>query len=199
MTPDELRELLRQARVDVDPESYVRKVLVNTYATWWRRRWNDERPTGRMPELPYDDVDSTVRQDVWAAPPGVPGLETWLPLLLDATAAGRLSLPQLARWCAEAPARRFGLGDRKGALRVGADADFVLVDLAAAAIVSHDGLYTKAAYTPFHGRRVRGAVRDGRERVPDGTSEHRTARDHQQAVEVLQYSWNCATAFWCSA
>ncbi|HZR98632.1 MAG TPA: dihydroorotase family protein [Chloroflexota bacterium] len=98
-------------------------------------------------------------QDVWVAPPGVPGLETWLPLLLDTAAAGRLSLPQLARWCGEAPARRFGLGDRKGALRVGADADFVLVDLAAEGILSHDGLYTKAAYTPFHGRRVRGAVR----------------------------------------
>ncbi|WP_242530437.1 sigma factor [Nocardioides aromaticivorans] len=27
-------------RVDGDPEAYVRRILVNTYATWWRRRWN---------------------------------------------------------------------------------------------------------------------------------------------------------------
>jgi RNA polymerase sigma-70 factor (sigma-E family) len=54
-------------RIDADPESYVRKVLVNTYATWWRRRWKDERPTGRLPEQLYDEVESTVRQDLWAA------------------------------------------------------------------------------------------------------------------------------------
>ncbi len=97
-------------------------------------------------------------QDIWAAPPGLPGLETWLPLLLDAVARGRASLPQVARWCAAAPAARFGLGGRKGALRVGADADFVMVDLAAERRLSHDGLYTRAAYTPFAGRLVHGAV-----------------------------------------
>ena len=30
-------------RVD-DPDAYVRRVLVTTYVTWWRRRWHGERP-----------------------------------------------------------------------------------------------------------------------------------------------------------
>ena len=32
-------------RLDEDPERYVRKILVNTYASWWRRRWRGETPT----------------------------------------------------------------------------------------------------------------------------------------------------------
>lgn len=32
-------------------EAYVRKVMVTTYATWWRRAWRGERPTGQVLEL----------------------------------------------------------------------------------------------------------------------------------------------------
>ncbi|GAA4822780.1 SigE family RNA polymerase sigma factor [Nocardioides caeni] len=37
-------------RIDGDPEPYVRKILVNTYATWWRRKWHGERPSDELPE-----------------------------------------------------------------------------------------------------------------------------------------------------
>src|SRR3954447_4076424 len=39
----------RITRTD-DPEVYVRRVLVTTYATWWRRRWRAETPVGELPE-----------------------------------------------------------------------------------------------------------------------------------------------------
>lgn len=32
------------------PEAYVRRILVNTYSTWWRRRWNGEVSTAVLPE-----------------------------------------------------------------------------------------------------------------------------------------------------
>jgi RNA polymerase sigma-70 factor (sigma-E family) len=32
------------------PEVYVRRVLVTTYATWWRRRWRGEVPHGVLPD-----------------------------------------------------------------------------------------------------------------------------------------------------
>lgn len=56
-------------RIDADPEGYVRKILVNTYATWWRRRWNGETPTGRLPDAAdeHDQDDDALRQDLWAA------------------------------------------------------------------------------------------------------------------------------------
>jgi DNA-directed RNA polymerase specialized sigma24 family protein len=37
-------------RLDDNPEPYVRKVLVNTYASWWRRRWRAETPTESLPD-----------------------------------------------------------------------------------------------------------------------------------------------------
>ncbi|HYJ66327.1 MAG TPA: SigE family RNA polymerase sigma factor [Nocardioidaceae bacterium] len=37
-------------RIEADPESYVRRIIVNTFSTWWRRRWNGELPTEELPE-----------------------------------------------------------------------------------------------------------------------------------------------------
>lgn len=38
------------SRVDSNAEAYVRKTIVNTYASWWRRKWNGESPTETLPE-----------------------------------------------------------------------------------------------------------------------------------------------------
>jgi len=49
-----------------DPEPYVRKIMVNTYSTWWRRRWNGEQPTDELPEqaAPAGTEEPT---DIWRA------------------------------------------------------------------------------------------------------------------------------------
>ncbi|MER6917216.1 SigE family RNA polymerase sigma factor [Streptomyces sp. NPDC000594] len=44
------------------PEAYVRKALVHTHASWWRRRWRGEVPHGELPDAvgtqnAYDSVD----------------------------------------------------------------------------------------------------------------------------------------------
>ncbi|GIH07674.1 hypothetical protein Rhe02_57410 [Rhizocola hellebori] len=48
-------------RLDGDPEPYVRRILVNTYSSWWSRRWRGEVPSAELPEpqaaRPHDDVD----------------------------------------------------------------------------------------------------------------------------------------------
>jgi RNA polymerase sigma-70 factor (sigma-E family) len=33
-----------------DPEAYVRRIMVTTSVSWWRRRWNRETPTDQPPE-----------------------------------------------------------------------------------------------------------------------------------------------------
>ena len=55
-------------RLEDQPEPYVRKILVNTYATWWRRRWRGERPTHDLPERvsPSSGGDDT-SHDLWVA------------------------------------------------------------------------------------------------------------------------------------
>jgi len=39
-----------------DPEAYVRRVLVNTWSSWWRRRWRGEVSTGELPEHAAPDA-----------------------------------------------------------------------------------------------------------------------------------------------
>ncbi|GAB4048138.1 SigE family RNA polymerase sigma factor [Catellatospora paridis] len=47
-------------RIDGDPEPYVRRVLANTYNSWWRRRWHGERPTETLPEHPAPSAHTAV-------------------------------------------------------------------------------------------------------------------------------------------
>ena len=57
------RAYLAWSRVSVadSPDAYVRRILVNSWAKWWRRRWRGETPTAAMPETagpdPYAAVD----------------------------------------------------------------------------------------------------------------------------------------------
>ncbi|MER7073109.1 SigE family RNA polymerase sigma factor [Terrabacter sp. NPDC000476] len=37
-------------RIEGRPEAYVRRIMVNTYSSWWRRRWNGEQATDELPE-----------------------------------------------------------------------------------------------------------------------------------------------------
>ncbi|NYD40163.1 SigE family RNA polymerase sigma factor [Nocardioides panaciterrulae] len=57
------------ARISGRPEPYVRKILVNTYASWWRRRWNGELATEELPEHPAGDATVAVDagHDLWTA------------------------------------------------------------------------------------------------------------------------------------
>jgi RNA polymerase sigma-70 factor (sigma-E family) len=56
-------------RIEGDPEPYVRKVIVNTYASWWRRRWNGEEPVATVPEggSPTPDPHALLdaRDEIW--------------------------------------------------------------------------------------------------------------------------------------
>lgn len=58
------------SRISGEPEPYVRKILVNTFSSWWRRRWNGEQAWGELPEPAppsgdHDVVDT--RHDLWEA------------------------------------------------------------------------------------------------------------------------------------
>ncbi len=66
--------------------------------------------------------------DMWAAPPGIPGVETSLRLMLTGVAQGRISLGTLVSCMSKNPARLYGLYPRKGCIWVGSDADLVRVD-----------------------------------------------------------------------
>jgi dihydropyrimidinase len=88
-------------------------------------------------------------------PPGLPGLETRLPLLYHAgVAGGRLTAQQFVALTATNPARLYGLYPRKGTLAPGADADIALWDTQRAVRISHEHLHDDCDYTPFEGFEV---------------------------------------------
>ncbi len=76
------------------------------------------------------DEKARGNDDIFAAPPGLCGLDVFAPLMLTAVSQGWLSLPDVARLCSERAAVVFALA-RKGRLAAGGDADLTLVDLGA--------------------------------------------------------------------
>lgn len=90
-------------------------------------------------------------------PPGVPGVQTLLPLMLDAVMEGRLSPAELVRLTSLHAARIFGLADR-GEVRIGAVADLTIVDPSAETVIRNEDQLTLPGWTPFDGRRCQGKV-----------------------------------------
>ena len=93
-----------------------------------------------------------------SAPAGVQGVETIGAVMVDAMLRGDLSAERLAWVLAEGTARLYGLYPRKGALEVGSDADFTLVDPSASTVVDQARLHSKQPQSPWHGRQLRGRI-----------------------------------------
>ena len=58
------------SRIESDPEPYVRKILVNTFASWWRRKWSGEHAYAEPPEPepgPSGQDRADQRHDLWEA------------------------------------------------------------------------------------------------------------------------------------
>ena len=83
-------------------------------------------------------------------PPGFPGLETALPLLLTAVHDGRLTVDDLVARMVTNPRRIFGLPEQPDT--------WIEVDSDAEHEIRAAGTYTRCGWTPFEGRRVRGRV-----------------------------------------
>lgn len=83
-------------------------------------------------------------------PPGVPGLETMLPLLLTAVHEGRLTLEDVVERLHDGPARVYHLPMPAAQVEVDPDAEWEIAD---------DTLQTRCGWTPFAGMKVRGRVR----------------------------------------
>ena len=81
------------------------------------------------------------------APSGIPGVETLLPLMLDAVSRGRLTLNRLMELTRYNPQKIFSLPPHD---------DVVLVDLELEKTVQEEELASKCKWTPYRGRSLRG-------------------------------------------
>ena len=100
------------------------------------------------------------RTDIWAAPPGAPGVEQLVPMLLDAASTGQITLERAVELMSSGGAKRFGLYPRKGAIVEGADADLIVVDLKTWVVVDKHKEFTQAKANDFFfdGRTFQGRV-----------------------------------------
>lgn len=97
--------------------------------------------------------------DIWAAWGGISGHQFTLPLLWsEGVRRGRLTPERLAAVTATNAARLFGLYPRKGAIRLGADADLVLLDPNREWTITREGILYRHRHTPYLGWRVMGRV-----------------------------------------
>ncbi|MCY1054969.1 dihydropyrimidinase [Nannocystis sp. SCPEA4] len=110
---------------------------------------------------PFRQHDQKVMglHDFTRIPNGAAGIENRMALMYTyGVAAGRLTLQQLVDVCCTQPAKIFGLYPRKGAIRVGSDADLFVYDPAARSTISASTHRQRVDRNIFEGFEIRGAV-----------------------------------------
>lgn len=100
-------------------------------------------------------ITEKMEQNIWKAPPGIPNLETALPLFLTQINRRRITFAHLKTLLCENPASIFHL-EGKGFIKEGMDADFVVVDMKEEGVINPDKFKSKAKYSPFKGISVKG-------------------------------------------
>lgn len=91
---------------------------------------------------PHTIVEKTSEK----APPGFPGLETILPLLLNAVNEGRLTIEDVVNKFYKNPKKIFNLPEQPNT--------YVEVDMDEEWIIPNAMPYSKANWTPFAGKKV---------------------------------------------
>ncbi len=111
---------------------------------------------GKVPLIASDHAPHTL-EDKENGAAGIPGLETELSLLLDAWNRGMIDLVDIVKKTSINPAEIFGI-ENKG-FGIGKDADLIVVDLKEEWKVKPEEFYTKAKWSPWEGRKLKGKVR----------------------------------------
>ncbi len=117
---------------------------------------------GEVQIIATDHCSFTVEQkkasdDCRSTLPGIPGTEELLSLVYSFAAnSGRIGIQQVVNLLSTAPAKAFGLYPKKGAIRVGSDADLVIFDPDFSWTISKDTTHSASGYTPYEGMEVIG-------------------------------------------
>ena len=131
-------------------------------STDFERMWEAVRSGTGVDYISSDHAPATRAQktegDIWSAHFGLPGLDTTSGVLIDAAIRGMIEFPRLAELYSAQPARIYGLEDQKGRIAPGLDADLVLVDPSGERTVEASTIRSKAGWSPYEGRVLRGRV-----------------------------------------
>ncbi len=106
------------------------------------------------PGMPEDRSDEN--KPIYEVGNGISGVQTLFQTYYDRLVKRELSPCLISRTLAEQPAKRFGIYGQKGALRVGFDADIVVLDPQLRWKISQDELYYKQKISAFVGLEGKG-------------------------------------------
>jgi dihydroorotase (multifunctional complex type) len=122
----------------------------------WRALRKGTIDTIASDHAPHSLEEKTAKS-IWDVKPGIAGLETLLPLMLNEVNRGRLTISHLIRLVAEKPAEIFHMESR-GSLNEGYLADFTVVDLKREHKIEASRFLSKAKFSPFDGWKVKGKL-----------------------------------------
>lgn len=105
------------------------------------------------PQLKH--IESGDIENAWG---GISSLQFGLSIIWTEAQQRGYSLPQVIDWMATRPADFAGLGDRKGKIAVGFDADMVVFDDQANYKITAEMIKYRHKVTPYEGRRVSGVI-----------------------------------------
>ena len=89
---------------------------------------------------------------------GISSLQLRLPVVWTEAQQRGYTINDLANWLCRAPSNLVGLGQNKGAIAAGYDADFVIWNTDEELTVSADMLQHRHKLTPYNGERLKGVV-----------------------------------------
>lgn len=111
-----------------------------------------DHAAGKYPEEKSDP-------NIWKNYAGFPGTQLVVPIILHyGYHKDKLNLTGIQKVMSENAAKRYGLYPQKGAIQVGSDADFSVVDLDREWMVEPLKLESKGKYSPFSGKRLKGKI-----------------------------------------
>ena len=108
----------------------------------------DEESIIGTDHAPHTLDDKT--KGVWESSPGIPNLETVVPLLLTEVNRGNLDLKLIPKIFSQNAAEVYGL-ENKGKIATGYDGDITIIDLKKEGKFDISEFKTKAEYSPFDG------------------------------------------------
>lgn len=99
--------------------------------------------------------------NIWASRSGISGgMEHWLPVMMTyGVHAGKITIEDMVRVCSTNNAKVFGLYPKKGTLRVGSDADVVLIDPDRQTTIDPEFYHCNADWSIYYGWKIRGLPR----------------------------------------
>jgi dihydroorotase-like cyclic amidohydrolase len=96
--------------------------------------------------------------NIWNAPNGLTGVQTMLSVMITEARKRDFSWEDIARWTATKPAELWRLGPKKGTIRIGADADFAIIDPELEWTLKAQDLLHAQRWSPFEGWTFHGRV-----------------------------------------